>query len=117
MLKIADIDFRTPAKKRHSVHHHEPDDYAISLSKHQGNHQAISDLFQEPSEADIRGFYSALAKDDSNKPAVLSLIPEHCEGYIPLNAKPNILPLPLKSLFDETCTTMTCAYLDDSIKV
>ena len=82
-VEIADIDFRTPAKKRYSVHHHAPDDHAagtISSSHHQGNQQAISGLFQEPSEADIMGFYSPLAKDDSNKPAVLSLIQEHCEG-------------------------------------
>lgn len=58
---------------------------------------APSDV-KEPSDLEKKTFFMALSKT-SGKPAVLSLVSEHCEPYVPL-VESGKIPRPLTSLFN-----------------
>ena len=39
--------------------------------------------------------------------AILSVVPEHCDRYVPLNARPDVLLTPFNSLFDQLCVGLS----------
>ena len=51
-----------------------------------------------PSTTELHSFYSTLSK--VGKPVILSLVPEFCEAYVPLQLK-GVLPPPLSELYRE----------------
>ena len=86
--KLADIDFSTPLQKRKKL---------TSLNKGESSRSSQpTKQVQEPTEEEVQEFYSELAK--TGKPVVLSLVPKHCENFVPLSAK-GVLPQPLTHLF------------------
>ena len=88
--RLTDIDFSTPLQKRKKL---------TSLNKGESSRSSQpTKQVQEPTEEEVQEFYSELAK--TGKPVVLSLVPKHCENFVPLSAK-GVLPQPLTHLFHQ----------------
>ena len=82
--RIVDIDFTAPATKHATT----------------GSAPARAEKVHRPSrptQAEMDGFYSQLAQ--VNKAAVLSLVPAHCEAFVP--KRPTGFPPCLSSLYEE----------------
>ena len=91
-VPIAEIDFTTPVRKRQKMlaNVNTPTDCheEVALRKPEGS--------SEPSDEELSKLYKELA--EHGKPAILSIIPDHCDAYIPACIMGTI-PSPLSSLF------------------
>ena len=111
--EISEINFMTPAKQKQLLTSkplsttHDSTIQSAGPSTSNVSSQQSCRMFQPPTEGEIKAFYMALANDHSHKPAILSVVPEHCDRYVPLNARPDVLPTPLNALFDESCVGLS----------
>ena len=90
---ISDIDFRT--KKRR---------VECQPSKCSGTSSACcssSICISSPTDEEMSTFYNSLSQSGT-KCAILSLLPQYCDDYIPRMGK-GVLPKPLTDLYDKKC--------------
>lgn len=88
----AEIDFTTPSRKRWKMLQEIPDSCQEVVYKDPANTSNIV-----PSDKELEEFYKALS--ETGKPAILSIISGHCEGYTPVQV--NSTPPSLSDLFRE----------------
>ena len=99
--KIADIDFSRPKNRKR----HLPDAASTSNSSTTTSNQSQTSskktkrpIATEPTATELEDLYTNLSKIKNCKPGILSVVPRHCDRYIPL-CKQGVLPPPLTDLF------------------
>ena len=88
ILKISDIDFTSPSAKRAKV---------SSSSRHSSGTSTLPSV-TPPSASEQGDFFKEMSA--ISKPALLSIIPEYCEAYVP--SRPAGFPPLLSDLFEES---------------
>ena len=81
-------------------------DFSLSKLTSTGTSNVVkSTSVAEPSDLDKNEFFTALSKT-KGRPAILSLVPDYCESYIPLVER-GIIPQPLTCLFNPDYLNLT----------
>lgn len=93
---ISDINFTTPATKRKKAATHTPQKDCSEPSPRKKKFVVPS-----PSEEEMKTFFKELSK--TGKPALLSIIQEHCDDYV---QDYSTLSTPLSALFEESCMSL-----------
>ena len=103
-LPLSDIDFSSAQTKKRRLDANINDQIPTTVANesHDSNREGLSMSF--PSSSIMSAFYTKLSMT-STMPAVLSLIPEHSERYVPKCSLPEY-PKPLKSLHQSQYMTM-----------
>lgn len=103
-LSISEIDFTTPARKQKKENSPGPSD----CSAKQGDHVGFNKI--EPTDEELDDLYKALAT--CGKSAILSIIPNHCDDYVPVYVKGTVPP-PLTNFFQEEYSALSYTELLD----
>ncbi len=91
-MPIAEIDFTSPARKRQKIFENTPG--PSDCSAKQEDHGGLKKIV--PTDEELGDLYKALST--CGKSAILSIVPNHCDDYVPAYIKGTV-PSPLTNLF------------------
>ena len=97
--RIGEIDF-TSAEKKFTALSTSTNEQKRASKSNLSLVQAAAGKNLKPTSDEVEAFHSTLSKVDGVKPVILSLVPDYCEAYVPMQTR-GTLPSPLSDLYKE----------------